>query len=204
MLKLKICGLKDPDNVKAVAELHPDYMGFIFYKNSPRYVGDSFSLPDVYDVSASVGVFVNESKGEILNRLQSIKSNIAQLHGTERPSLCDELRSRGVEVVKVFSVDDDFDFEATKQYEDVSDYFLFDTKGKLHGGNAKTFNWIKLAEYDQKVPFFLSGGLNSDNLKQIRILDDMNLYALDLNSGVEDAPGLKNIDKIKSVISCLK
>jgi phosphoribosylanthranilate isomerase len=89
-------------------------------------------------------------------------------------------------------------------YKDVSDYFLFDTKGKLYGGNARAFNWDKLQEYDQSIPFFLSGGLNPENVKQIHVLDNMNIHAIDLNSGVEDSPGIKNIEKIKSVMSCLK
>jgi phosphoribosylanthranilate isomerase len=203
MIKIKICGMKDAENIKAVAELHPDYMGFIFYKNSPRYVGDDFQLAES-EVTESVGVFVNEEKGNILKRLKSINSNIAQLHGNEKVSECDELKSRGITVIKVFSVDDAFDFNVTKQYNDVADYFLFDTKGKLHGGNATTFNWKKLEEYDQELPFFLSGGLNPENIKQIHLLDNMNIHAVDLNSGVEDSPGIKNIEKIKSVMSCLK
>lgn len=203
MIKVKICGMRDVENIRAVAELHPDYMGFIFYKKSPRYVGNDFSL-DENEVTEPVGVFVNEDKGEIFKRLKSINSNIAQLHGNEKPSECDELKSRGIKVIKVFSVDDEFDFNSTKQYKDVADYFLFDTKGKLYGGNAKTFDWRKLEQYDQELPFFLSGGLNADNLKQIHILDTMNLHAVDLNSGVEDSPGSKNIEKIKSAMSCLK
>lgn len=195
--------MKEEANIGEVAELHPDYMGFIFYKKSPRYVGDEFVLPE-NSVTDAVGVFVNEEKGEIIRRLKSINNNIAQLHGDEKPADCDELKSRGITVIKVFSVDDDFDFKVTQQYEDVADYFLFDTKGKFYGGNAKTFNWEKLQEYNQRIPFFLSGGLNADNLKQISILDNMNIHAVDLNSGVEDSPGLKNIEKIKSVMSCLK
>jgi phosphoribosylanthranilate isomerase len=204
MIKLKICGMKDLANIGAVAALHPDYMGFIFYKNSPRYVGDSFSLKEEYEAMTTVGVFVNERTGEILKRLDDIKSTTAQLHGNETPAQCDELRSRGIEVIKVFSVDEEFDFEKTKAYTDVANYFLFDTKGKLYGGNAKTFDWSILEEYDQSVPFFLSGGLNTENVKVLARLDEMNIHAIDLNSGVEDEPGLKNIDKIKSVMSCLK
>jgi phosphoribosylanthranilate isomerase len=203
MIKVKICGMKDAENIRAVAGLHPDYMGFIFYKNSPRYVGDDFQL-DESDVTESVGVFVNEAKGEILKRLNSINSNIAQLHGNETPMQCDDLKSRGITVIKVFSIDDDFDFKTVEPYEEVSDYFLFDTKGKLYGGNARAFNWDKLKEYDQSIPFFLSGGLNPENVKQIHVLDNMNIHAIDLNSGVEDSPGIKNIEKIKSVMSCLK
>lgn len=204
MIKLKICGMKHPANIEAVAALHPDYMGFIFYKNSPRYAGDKFTVEQEYEATETVGVFVNERTGEILKRLNDIKSTTAQLHGDETPAQCDELRSRGIEVIKVFSVDEAFNFEKTKEYQDVANYFLFDTKGKLYGGNARTFDWSILEKYDQNVPFFLSGGLNPDNVKVLARLDGMNIHAIDLNSGVEDEPGLKNVDKIKSVMSCLK
>lgn len=195
MIKLKICGMRDAANIKEVAELRPDYMGFIFYEKSPRFVGDKFVIPDLQ--LAAVGVFVNESTEKILSK--GLK--IVQLHGDETPDQCDELRKH-VKVIKAFSIDNDFDFETTKKYN--ADYFLFDTKGKYYGGNAKTFNWNKLKEYDQRIPFFLSGGLNADNLKDISILKGMNLHAIDLNSGVEDSPGVKDIEKIKSVMSCLK
>ncbi len=195
--------MKDLGNINDVGDLGIDYMGFIFYKKSPRYVGDNFSLEET-DLVERVGVFVNENKGEILKRLDSISSNIAQLHGNETPAECDELKSRGITVIKVFSVDDDFDFGTTKQYDDVADYFLFDTKGKLYGGNARPFNWSKLEEYDQSKPFFLSGGLNFENIKNLDSLLGMSIHALDFNSGVEDSPGLKNIEKIKSIMSCLK
>lgn len=196
--------MKFPDNVQSVASLHPDYMGFIFYKESPRFVGGDFSLQGEYEATRKVGVFVNETTGEILRKLKSIDSTTAQLHGNESVAQCDDLKSRGIEVIKVFSVDDDFDFQKTNDYKDVADYFMFDTRGKLYGGNAKTFDWTILERYDQSVPFFLSGGLNTDNVKVLSRLDGMNIHAVDLNSGVEDEPGLKNIDKIKSIMSCLK
>jgi phosphoribosylanthranilate isomerase len=195
--------MRDPANIKAVAELHADYMGFIFYRNSPRYVGDKFTLEES-EVTTNVGVFVDESTGIILHRLKDINSETAQLHGSETPSQCDDLKSRGITVIKVFSISDDFDFTKTKDFQDVADYFLFDTKGKSFGGNGKTFNWNRLQEYDQSIPFFLSGGLNEENVKNLGVLDMMNIHALDVNSGVEDAPGVKNIEKIKSVMSCLK
>lgn len=203
MIKLKVCGMKDPANITAVAELHPDYMGFIFYRSSPRYVGDQFSIPQT-EVTTNVGVFVNESTGVILNRLRHINSETVQLHGSETPLQCDELKSRGITVIKVFSISDAFDFAKTKEYQDVSDYFLFDTRGTFHGGNGTAFNWNKLEQYDQSIPFFLSGGLNPENVTNLGALDTMNIHALDINSGVEVSPGIKNIDKIKSIMSCLK
>ena len=204
MMKLKICGMKDLDNMNAVAELRPDYMGFIFYRDSPRYVGGNFSLPAPFPGVANVGVFVDESTDEVLYRLKFIKSRTAQLHGSETPSQCNELRRWGVTVIKVFSVDKDFDFRRTKEYQRMANFFLFDTKGKMPGGNAETFDWNKLKEYDQSVPFFLSGGLNPENVKDLSVLNGMNVHALDLNSGVEDSPGIKSIEKIKSVMSSLK
>lgn len=203
-MKVKVCGMKFPDNIQSVSALHPDYMGFIFHKNSPRYVGDDFTLHGEYETTSKVGVFVNETTGEILRKLKSIESTTAQLHGNETVAQCDDLKSRGIEVIKVFSVDEDFDFTTTEAYREVADYFLFDTKGKLFGGNAKTFDWAILEKYDQSVPFFLSGGLNEDNVKVLSRLDGMNIHAIDLNSGVEDSPGVKNIEKIKTVMSCLK
>lgn len=196
MIKLKICGMRDAANIQAVAELRPDYIGFIFYEKSPRFVGEEFMIRD--PKLNAVGVFVNESIQKILEK--GLK--IVQLHGDETPSQVDELKDKGLTVIKAFSIDDDFDFARTRSFN--ADYFLFDTKGKYYGGNAKTFNWNKLKEYHQEVPFFLSGGLNADNLKDLYLLKGMNLHAIDLNSGVEDKPGVKNIEKIKSAMSCLK
>lgn len=195
MIKLKVCGMRDPANIKAVGDLHPDYMGFIFYDKSPRYVGEDFSIT----VPNAVGVFVNESTEKILAK----GVDIVQLHGNESPAQCLELKLRGIQVIKVFPVDDDFDFDTTKEYESVADFFLFDTKGKFYGGNAYPFDWNKLNEYNQAKPFFLSGGLNSQNLMNLDLLRGMNLHAIDVNSGVEDSPGVKNIEKIKNVISCI-
>jgi phosphoribosylanthranilate isomerase len=196
MIKLKICGMRDAANIKAVEELSPNYMGFIFYDKSPRYVGESFRIPDIKN---AVGVFVNENTEKILQKNVSI----VQLHGNESPEQCAELKAKGITVIKAFSIDDDFDFDKTKPYNDVVDYFLFDTKGKYYGGNAYPFDWNKLNEYDQSKPFFLSGGLNAQNLANLDLLNGMNLYAIDLNSGVEDSPGIKNIEKIKNVMSCI-
>ena len=200
MTKIKICGMRDAENIQAVAGLQPDYMGFIFYEKSPRFVGSEFSVTGLN----AVGVFVNESTEEILNKLKSINAGIVQLHGNETPEQCAELKGKGIQVIKAFSIDDDFDFDKTRPYEDVVDYFLFDTKGKYYGGNAYPFDWNKLNEYSQSKPFFLSGGLNAQNVANLDLVKGMNLYAIDLNSGVEDSPGVKNIEKIKLVMSCLK
>jgi len=105
----------------------------------------------------------------------------------------------GLGIIKVFSVGDDFDFSITKPYKNVVDYFLFDTKGKHYGGNASTFNWDLLKQYDQEIPFFLSGGLTPENIEQVSKLEGMNVHALDVNSGVELSPGVKDVLKIKQL-----
>lgn len=197
--------MRDHENIAAVASLRPHYLGFIFYPKSPRFVGESFDIPANLPASIKrVGVFVDETNTVIRAKSKLLKLNLAQLHGNESPALCDELKAAGLGVIKVFAIDDDFNFELTKPYRDVVDYFLFDTKGKFYGGNAKTFDWKVLAKYDQEVPFFLSGGLSPDNVNTLGDIREMNLHALDLNSGVEISPGLKDLKKVETIISSYK
>ncbi len=196
-LKLKICGMKEHANIAAVASLHPDYMGFIFYPRSPRYVGAGFKLTEDLGSTVPVGVFVNEPNEVVIDSLEAINSKTVQLHGQESVEQCAQLKSLGLTVVKVFSIDHTFDFKSTIPYESAVDYFLFDTKGKQPGGNAVAFDWRKLTEYNQKVPFFLSGGLNLENLNSIPELRNMNLFGLDFNSGIETEPGMKDVAKAR-------
>ena len=194
--------MRDAENIVSVASLCPQYMGFIFYQKSPRFVGESFDIPVNLPASIKrVGVFVNESDAVIIVKGKSLKLDFVQLHGDESPAQCDELKATGLGVIKVFSIDDDFNFDLTKPYREVVDYFLFDTKGKYYGGNAKAFNWKVLDAYDQEVPFFLSGGLSPDNVNALGDIQKMNLHALDLNSGVEVSPGFKDIEKIRTIMS---
>jgi phosphoribosylanthranilate isomerase len=203
-LKIKICGMRDSKNITEVGSLAPDYMGFIFYKDSPRYVGSEFKIPT--DLPASlkkVGVFVNESVENILSAVKIHQLDFVQLHGDESVEVCQKLKNSGISIIKVFRVDEEFDFSKTSAYE-VADYFLFDTKGKSYGGNAKKFDWKLLANYDNKIPFFLSGGIDSSSVEEILALKNLNLYAIDLNSGVELSPGLKSITKVSEAINNLR
>lgn len=194
--------MRDAVNIQRVGELHPDYMGFIFYPRSPRFVGDYFQIPAAFpDNVLKVGVFVNESTDVILNSVERIPLDFVQLHGDETVEMCDALKQKGIGVIKVFSVDDQYDFKATENYQSVADYLLFDTKGKYYGGNAKKFDWQVLNRYNQKVPFFLSGGISADDIAAVSELKDMNLHALDVNSGVEVKPGTKDLDKIRQLQS---
>jgi phosphoribosylanthranilate isomerase len=201
-VKLKVCGMRDGMNVLEVSLLRPDYMGFIFYDKSPRYVGENFSLPEFFPSSIKrVGVFVNETVENMTRIAKQLQLDYVQLHGHESVEVCQEMKSKGIGVIKVFSVDEEFDFNVTKPYQPVSDYFLFDTKGKYYGGNAQLFDWSVLKKYDQQVPFFLSGGITPDNIGTVTALNGMNIHALDVNSGVEAAPAMKSIDKLNSLIS---
>src|SRR6478609_1137183 len=202
-LKLKVCGMCEADNIIEVASLQPDYMGFIFYEKSRRFVGSNFSIPYEFPHAIRrVGVFVNEKVDTILRQVSKHKLDYVQLHGNESPEDCKALIER-VGVIKVFSVDHQFDFGSTKPYQSFSDFFLFDTKTESYGGSGKVFDWNLLKKYDQQIPFFLSGGLSPANIGDIKELKGMNLHAIDINSGVEIAPGLKSIEKIKSIKSIL-
>jgi len=193
--------MRDHENILQVASLDPQYLGFIFYPDSPRFVGNDFTLPRSLPFSIKrVGVFVNESNSVIMAKAKSLSLELIQLHGDESVEQSEELKSSGLNVIKVFSVWDDFNFDLTKPFKKAVDFFLFDTRGKFYGGNAQTFNWSVLNKYDQEIPFFLSGGLSPENAGELGDIRSMNLHALDLNSGVELSPALKSIDKIKSVM----
>jgi phosphoribosylanthranilate isomerase len=201
-IALKVCGNRD--NIVEVASLNPDYMGFIFYEPSPRYVGVGFKMPsDLPKSIKKVGVFVNEEVEAIKRIVTDLKFDFVQLHGHESVEDCQTLKRFGVGVIKVFSIDTTFDFKTTIPYEHVVDYFLFDTKGKFYGGNAISFDWNLLVNYHQRVPFFLGGGLTPENIIGLKNISKMNLHAIDVNSGVEDSAGNKNIVRIEAVIKLL-
>ena len=188
-MKLKICGMKYPENILEVSQLLPEYLGFIFYEKSSRYFDGE--IPEIPASIKKVGVFVNATYDEVISKIEKYKLNLIQLHGNETPAFCENLKQDKIEIIKVFSIDDDFDFEILEKYEPVCDYFLFDTKGKLHGGNGVTFNWQILENYKSKKPLFLSGGIGIEEIKKIKTLN-LPIYAIDVNSKFELVPGLKN------------
>jgi phosphoribosylanthranilate isomerase len=198
-IKVKVCGMRQAGNILEVSALRPDFMGFIFYRESPRYVGDDFEMPIMPEGVKRVGVFVNESTEEILRKVYRFGLDFVQLHGTETPEQCMTLKERGVGVIKVFSIGETMDFAVTEKYVNAVDYFLFDTKGKYYGGNARRFNWSVLSAYDRGVPFFLSGGIGLDHIGDLLEFEHKDLAAIDINSGVEVLPGLKDANKIKTI-----
>ncbi len=205
--------MKYHENIKAVAALKPDYLGFIFYENSPRnFEGEISKLPSTIK---KVGVFVDASIDFIVEKVKQYDFKAIQLHGKEPATYCQNLKSlltghtEPVEVWKVFSIKDEFDFDRLQPYEGIVDYFLFDTKGKEKGGNGYTFDWSVLKGYPSSTPFILSGGIGLDETKAILSFqkrpESKYLHAIDVNSKFESKPGVKkteNLEKfIKLVIS---
>ena len=200
-VKLKICGMKYPDNILEVGSLLPDYMGFIFWEQSARYFDGE--MPILPKSIKKTGVFVNASREEITAKVTQYDLQAVQLHGHESVAFCKELKEHfgnAIEIIKVFSVDSAFDFDQLKPFETVCDYFLFDTKGKLPGGNGTTFDWKVLENYSSKKPFFLSGGIGVNEIELVNeiLKTDLPIFAIDLNSKFEIEPGLKNTKLLSS------
>jgi len=189
-MKLKVCGMKHTDNILEVAALVPDFMGFIFYKGSKRYVGEGFEMPVLPASISRVGVFVDETMETVVAMVEMYGLEYVQLHGTESEKYCKKLSDR-VKVIKAFGVDEGFDFALTEKYEDSCEYFLFDTKTTDHGGSGKKFNWEVLNNYHGRKEYFLSGGLDS------AYTAGLTPFAVDVNSMFEIEPGLKDIQKLK-------
>ncbi len=206
-MKIKVCGLRDADNLNEIAALGPDFIGFIFYDQSPRFVGEELDAEVVRALPRSirkVGVFVNASPDSILRSVKKYDFQYVQLHGNETPDYCRSLRNRGISLIKAFRVDDQFNFSMLNNYKAQCDFFLFDAKGDQPGGNGVQFNWSILSRYDNEKPFFISGGIGLDNLDQLTQLKGMKLYGVDVNSQVETAPGVKDVAKVKALIARLR
>ncbi|WP_299325713.1 phosphoribosylanthranilate isomerase [uncultured Maribacter sp.] len=202
-MKLKICGMKL--NTTEVAQLRPDYLGFIFWEPSSRFFEGKISeLPHTI---SKVGVFVDAELDYIINTVQKYQLQGLQLHGHETPDYCTKIAAElkklnhKVDIIKVFSIKEEFNFDVLTPYENVCDYYLFDTKGKLPGGNGYTFNWSVLKNYPSTKPFFLSGGIGLNNLDKInefmKTPESKYCYAIDVNSSFEIEPGLKNIEELQ-------
>ncbi|WP_339700306.1 phosphoribosylanthranilate isomerase [uncultured Marixanthomonas sp.] len=203
-IQLKVCGMKH--NPIEVAALQPDYVGFIFYEGSPRNFEGSLSTlpPEV----KKVGVFVNASISEIVNKVKQFQLDVIQLHGDETASFCKELavsEEINTEIWKVFGIKDTFDFSVLKEFEPYVSAFLFDTKGKEKGGNGYAFNWNILKEYTSEIPFVLSGGIGLNEIEPLSeiLKTDLPVFAIDVNSKFEDKPGLKNTNQLQQFMDKL-
>tara|TARA_R110001632_G_scaffold232806_1_gene374665 strand:+ start:18231 stop:18854 length:624 start_codon:yes stop_codon:yes gene_type:complete len=199
-MKLKVCGMKEVENIKSIADLKPDYMGFIFYDQSKRNFEGI--IPELPKSIKKTGVFVNEYIEIVISLVEEYQLDAVQLHGDETVAYIQELKSHlkpSIEIFKVFGIKDDFDFNSLKPFENEVDYFLFDTKGKERGGNGIKFDWSVLKEYPYSKPFFLSGGIGPNDIQEIKKIKTTGLpiYAVDINSQFESKPGFKNIDVVK-------
>lgn len=201
-LAIKICGMREVENIQALANLEIDYMGFIFYEKSKRYT-PSAAIVDLPTTIKKVGVFVNASLSEVQ---QKIKTGLqaVQLHGDESVAFCQSLRNEGVLLIKAFGLHEAINWENLAPYQDVVDYFLFDTSSAQYGGTGKTFDWTLLKTYPYATPYFLSGGLDIGNLQEALAITDSRLIGLDLNSKFELEPGLKDINKIKQALKIIR
>ncbi|WP_316797402.1 phosphoribosylanthranilate isomerase [Pedobacter agri] len=207
-VKLKVCGMKFAANIAAVASLQPDYLGFIFYEKSPRFISDVSAELIKYIPSEikTVGVFVDEDLETVEKKVNLYQLKAVQLHGSESPEYYRALKSTfsGVEVIKAFGVDENFDFAVLNNYSAIVDYFLFDTKTKAHGGSGKTFDWKILESYKLNKPYFLSGGIDLEHATAIAGIEDKRLYALDINSRFEIDSGVKDVEKIREFKIAIK
>ncbi len=199
---VKVCGMREAENASRVAELGLSMMGFIFFDRSARFVsGDAPSTPDGVE---RVGVFVNADEEYILDMANRHNLSYIQLHGTEGIELCRELKSRGLGVIKAISVSAPSDIERATIYDGEVDYLLFDTKCAEHGGSGRRFDWSILDCYTSTTPFLLSGGIDETMALEIQQITHPQFVGVDLNSRFEDAPALKNVEKLKTFIGKLK
>lgn len=198
---VKVCGMKYPDNIDAVGNLFPDFMGFIFYPLSVRYV---LSTPPsnikVPNTIGRIGVFVNEDSQIIEQHIVDYRLSGVQLHGNELPSTCSYFKKKGLTVFKAFGISEDFNFKSLIDYVDVVDMFVFDTKVKTHGGSGQKFDWSHLDNYTYSVPFLLSGGISENDASEVKKINHPALAGVDLNSCFEIKPGLKDVSKLTHFI----
>ncbi len=203
-MKIKICGMTDIDNISRILFLEPDYLGFIFYPKSPRYAVGRLK-PEMLNIIPKcvkrVGVFVDAGEAEIMQMVQTYGLQVIQLHGHESVELCAQLKQRGLEVIKVFSISQSSDFDGISAYDEVVDYYLFDTKTKQYGGSGLAFEWQLILRQPIRKPWFLSGGIGEDNIAQAA---QIGAYALDLNSKFEVQPGVKDYDRLQNALATIK
>jgi phosphoribosylanthranilate isomerase len=203
---IKVCGMREAENIRVVERLDIDWMGFIFYPSSPRYVPDAeaYAASIRLCAKAKVGVFVNAAVEEILEKTSRYRLDYVQLHGNESPSVCEALQKQGCPVIKAFSVAAADDLERTAAYETCAGYFLFDTKCDAYGGSGKRFDWSALDAYRGETPFLLSGGIHPGSVRELLRFGHPKMAGIDVNSGFETAPALKDAVRIETFIKQLR
>lgn len=209
-MKLKVCGLTKLNQIDELISLNTDFLGFIFYEKSPRYVLNSLDLGEIKAIkhTGKVGVFVNESLAQIIKISEKAELNFIQLHGDESHDFMIELKKNlnpEIKLIKVFRVGNDSEnlkFKIKNLISEV-DYFLFDTDSKVFGGTGKSFDWQILNDLEITKPYFLSGGISEENIENIKLLTQKP-FALDINSKFELEPGNKDVVKIVNFKNTLR
>ena len=196
---IKVCGMRDAQNIREVESIGIDLMGFIFWPRSSRYVCER---PAYLPKCKRVGVYVNEDVEQVKRTASDYALTLIQLHGNESPEYVRQLRKW--EVIKAFNIASTDDLEQTKAYEGLADYFLFDTKGKSVGGNGEKFDWNVLEDYHGDTPFLLSGGIGPEDAEFLKHWHHPKCIGFDINSRFEQEPGIKDINKIKTFINTIR
>ncbi|WP_235922017.1 phosphoribosylanthranilate isomerase [Flavobacterium phycosphaerae] len=198
--------MKFHENIAETAALSPDYLGFIFYDKSARYFEND--IPSMATSIQKTGVFVNASFDEIAAKVKQHKLDLVQLHGEESPEFCQTIEEKLVKVIKTFNINKQFNFRHLENYFNFCSFYLFDTKGNQYGGNGIAFDWTLLENYHLPKPYFLSGGIGPEKLKELQLFlqndTAKNCHAIDLNSKFETKPGWKNQETLKTFIQNLK
>ncbi|MEG2855507.1 phosphoribosylanthranilate isomerase [Bacteroides sp.] len=198
---IKVCGMREAENIRAVEALGIDMMGFIFYPKSPRFVDE---LPCYLPSQAHrVGVFVNEEKQTVRTYADRYNLNYIQLHGQESPEYCKSLKANGAKLIKVFSIARSKDLQGIEAYDGICDYVLFDTKCEQYGGSGEQFDWEVLKDYRGITPFLLSGGIHAFSAPALNVFQHPLLAGFDINSRFELRPGLKDVARIKAFLTDL-
>ena len=202
---IKVCGMREAENIREVEALGIDMMGFIFWPKSSRYVSQR---PDYLPTKCKrVGVFVDEDPEQVKRLAAEYRLDYIQLHGHETPEVISYLRTPALphpRILKAFNISTAEDLIQTQPYEGLVDGFLFDAKGKSVGGNGEKFNWNVLDAYQGNTPFLLSGGIGPDDVERVHAFHHPMCIGIDLNSRFELSPGLKDIAKLKEFIYNLK
>ena len=210
MINIKVCGITQFKQLQQLEALNVDYAGLIFYKDSPRYMGDKLSGKQIKEADfdlKKVGVFVNPSYADLLDAIDDYGLDIVQLHGNEMPELCEEL-SAEVEVIKAFRIEDsavNID-KLVEPFDAVCDYYLFDTAGlkESFGGTGKQFDWSILNSAKIEKPFFLSGGIGPGDVAKVKSFKHPDFFAIDVNSKFETEPGVKDMAAILKFLQAFK
>ena len=192
--------MRDAQNIRDVEALGIDWIGMIFWPKSKRYVAEVPSyLPEHLK---KVGVFVDSTLDDILQHISDYQLDIIQLHGQESPDFAKALKPHTI--IKAFNIEKADDLLQTEKYKGIADYFLFDTKGKMAGGNGQKFDWSVLTAYQGKTPFLLSGGIGPEDAESVRSFHHPRCIGIDLNSRFESEPGFKDINQLKTFINNIK